>query len=164
MNYQMNFNPYHRVESPYDYPFPPYTDTQNSQFYPQSPYYGQEFPQSPFDMYAKPQQPPNWPSPMTTAPPNINNASGMSGSTPNMNSASVMPGATSNINGMPGAPPNMNNAPGMQQGNGLLNYFQDNEGQMDLDKMLSTVGQLANTYHQVSPIVKQFGSFIKNFR
>nr|CDQ37473.1 hypothetical protein BN993_07024 [Virgibacillus halodenitrificans] len=58
----------------------------------------------------------------------------------------------------------MNNSPGMQQGNGLLNYFQDNEGQMDLDKMLSTVGQLANTYHQVSPIVKQFGSFIKNFR
>ncbi|AIF45158.1 YppG family protein [Virgibacillus sp. SK37] len=128
MNYQMNFSPYHRVKPPYDYPFPPYTNTQNSQFYPQSPYYGQEFPQSPFDMYAKPQQPPNWPSHMT------------------------------------GASPNMNSAPGMQQGNGLLHYFQDNEGQMDLDKMLSTVGQLANTYHQVSPIVKQFGSFIKNFR
>ncbi|MFD2627201.1 YppG family protein [Oceanobacillus kapialis] len=36
--------------------------------------------------------------------------------------------------------------------------------QLDLDKVLSTVGQLANTYHQVSPIVKQFGSMMKLFR
>ncbi|MBY7142376.1 hypothetical protein KFZ56_04555 [Virgibacillus sp. NKC19-3] len=36
--------------------------------------------------------------------------------------------------------------------------------QVDFDKMLSTVSQLANTYHQVSPIVKEFGSIIKAFR
>ncbi|GAB3045396.1 YppG family protein [Virgibacillus ainsalahensis] len=48
--------------------------------------------------------------------------------------------------------------------NNLFAYFQNNEGQVDVDKMISTVGQLANTYHQVSPIVKQFGSLIKSFR
>ncbi|QGS68037.1 hypothetical protein CV093_03205 [Oceanobacillus sp. 143] len=30
-----------------------------------------------------------------------------------------------------------------------------------MDKMLSTVGQIASTYHQVSPIIQQFGSIIK---
>ncbi|WP_373895134.1 hypothetical protein ACUL41_15170 [Virgibacillus natechei] len=41
---------------------------------------------------------------------------------------------------------------------------QPQKEQVDFDKMLSTVGQLANTYHQVSPIVKEFGSIIKAFR
>ncbi|MBP1971445.1 hypothetical protein J2Z83_003584 [Virgibacillus natechei] len=43
-------------------------------------------------------------------------------------------------------------------------YAQDTKEQVDFDKMLTTVGQLANTYHQVSPIVKQFGTIIKGFR
>ena len=51
--------------------------------------------------------------------------------------------------------PNTDPQAGLQQGGG---------GQMDFDKMLSTVGQLASTYHQVSPIVKQFSTFIKSFR
>ncbi|GIO27129.1 YppG family protein [Ornithinibacillus bavariensis] len=42
--------------------------------------------------------------------------------------------------------------------------FHDQNGQLNLDKVLSTVSQLANTYHQVSPIVKQFGDFMKIFR
>ncbi|MFD2043864.1 YppG family protein [Ornithinibacillus salinisoli] len=48
--------------------------------------------------------------------------------------------------------------------NGFLSQFQDEKGQMNLDKMLSTVGQMANTYHQVQPIIKQFGNFMKTFR
>ncbi|SHG32331.1 YppG family protein [Ornithinibacillus halophilus] len=47
---------------------------------------------------------------------------------------------------------------------GILSQFQDENGQMNLDKMLSTVGQMANTYHQVQPIVKQVSSLLKNFR
>ncbi|WP_099156484.1 YppG family protein [Virgibacillus ndiopensis] len=49
-----------------------------------------------------------------------------------------------------------------QKTNGLFSYFQDKNGQMDLDKMFSTVGKLANTVQQVSPVVKQFGSIMKN--
>ncbi|MUK89728.1 hypothetical protein GMD78_15265 [Ornithinibacillus sp. L9] len=47
---------------------------------------------------------------------------------------------------------------------GILSQFQDENGQINLDKMLSTVGQMANTYHQVQPIIKQFGDLIKTFR
>ncbi|TQS76425.1 hypothetical protein DX933_00850 [Ornithinibacillus gellani] len=42
--------------------------------------------------------------------------------------------------------------------------FQNTNGQIDFDKMLSTVGQIANTYHQVAPIVKQFGALMKSIR
>jgi hypothetical protein len=42
--------------------------------------------------------------------------------------------------------------------------FHDQNGQLNIDKVLTTVSQIANTYHQVSPIVKQFGSFMKIFR
>lgn len=48
-------------------------------------------------------------------------------------------------------------------GNNFLEYFYDANGQLDIDKMLTTVGQVASIYHQVSPIIKQFGSFMKNF-
>ncbi|WP_100012774.1 YppG family protein [Lentibacillus sediminis] len=37
-------------------------------------------------------------------------------------------------------------------------------GQIDFDKMLATVGQLAGTYHQVSPIIKEVNTLIKAFR
>ncbi|WP_158591799.1 YppG family protein [Oceanobacillus halophilus] len=46
----------------------------------------------------------------------------------------------------------------------VMSHFQKENGQLDLDKVLGTVGQLASTYHQVAPIVQQFGSFMKNFR
>ncbi|WP_164671043.1 YppG family protein [Virgibacillus doumboii] len=45
--------------------------------------------------------------------------------------------------------------------NNLLHYFQDNNGEMDLDKVLTTVGQLANTFQQISPVVKDVGSMMK---
>ncbi|MFS0562522.1 YppG family protein [Terribacillus sp. 179-K 1B1 HS] len=44
---------------------------------------------------------------------------------------------------------------------GLASYFQDKNGQMDINKMMSTVGQMASTVQQVSPIVKSLGSFLK---
>jgi hypothetical protein len=43
---------------------------------------------------------------------------------------------------------------------GLASYFQDKNGQMDINKMMSTVGQMATTVQQVSPIVKSLGSFL----
>src|SRR5690625_3200336 len=42
--------------------------------------------------------------------------------------------------------------------------FQTETGQFDFNKMLSTVGQLADTVQQVSPFIKQVGSMIKTFR
>lgn len=47
---------------------------------------------------------------------------------------------------------------------GVLGAFTDSNGQLDFDKMLSSIGQVASTYHQVSPIVKQLSSFVKMFR
>ncbi|MGP4066872.1 YppG family protein [Oceanobacillus sp. M65] len=52
----------------------------------------------------------------------------------------------------------------VETGNNINGFSQKGETQLDLDKVLSTVGQIANTYHQVSPIVKQFGSVMKLFR
>lgn len=68
-------------------------------------------------------------------------------------------GGYPNAGGNPVAPQTM-----QEQPNGILSQFQNGNGQIDVDKMLTTVGQLANTYHQVAPIIKQFGSFMKNFR
>ncbi|MBB6454180.1 hypothetical protein HNQ94_002631 [Salirhabdus euzebyi] len=56
------------------------------------------------------------------------------------------------------------NSFGPKNMNGFMKYFQDQNGQMDFDKMFSTVGQMANTFHQVSPIVKQLGTFMKGFK
>src|SRR5690606_38559078 len=51
-----------------------------------------------------------------------------------------------------------------QQQSGMASQFQNQQSQLNLDKVLSTVSQMANTYHQVSPIIKQFGDFMKTFR
>lgn len=40
----------------------------------------------------------------------------------------------------------------------------DPQGQLDFDKMISSIGQIASTYHQVSPIVKQLSSLMKMIR
>ncbi|WP_053217420.1 YppG family protein [Virgibacillus senegalensis] len=53
---------------------------------------------------------------------------------------------------------------GQVQGGGFINYFQDKNGQMDIDKMLNTVGQMANTFQQMAPLFKGFSSFIKGIR
>lgn len=70
------------------------------------------------------------------------------------------------FNSHPFSQPNQGyyNSPNQPPPNSLLNYFQDKDGQMDFDKMLATVGQVANTFQQVSPMVKQFGSIMKSFK
>jgi hypothetical protein len=48
--------------------------------------------------------------------------------------------------------------------NPLISSFQNANGQMDFDKIFSTVGQLVNTVNQVTPLVKQVGSIMKGFK
>ncbi|SEN82651.1 YppG-like protein [Amphibacillus marinus] len=47
---------------------------------------------------------------------------------------------------------------------GVMGYFQNNDGQFDLDKVFNTAGQVANTYQQFTPIVKGISSFIKGVK
>jgi len=47
---------------------------------------------------------------------------------------------------------------------GVMNYFQNEDGQLDFDKMMSTTGQVVKTVQQVSPIVKGIGTFVKGFK
>ena len=46
----------------------------------------------------------------------------------------------------------------------MVGSFTDNNGQVDFDKVLTSINQVASTYHQVSPIVKQLSSLIKIFK
>ena len=41
----------------------------------------------------------------------------------------------------------------------ILSNFKTENGNLDLNKMMSTVGQISNTVNQVSPLLKQMGSF-----
>ena len=47
---------------------------------------------------------------------------------------------------------------------GILGIFTNPDGQVDFDKAMTTINQLASTYHQISPIVKEFSSILKAFR
>ncbi|GGJ90788.1 hypothetical protein GCM10007063_11790 [Lentibacillus kapialis] len=42
----------------------------------------------------------------------------------------------------------------------LLYYFQDHNGELDLDKILTTAGQVADTVQQISPMIKQAGDIL----
>lgn len=42
--------------------------------------------------------------------------------------------------------------------------FLNEQGQVDVNKMLSTVGHLAQTVQQVSPVIKQVNDIIQSFR
>lgn len=46
----------------------------------------------------------------------------------------------------------------------ILGAFTDENGQVNLDKTMTTINQLASTYHQVTPIVKQISSILSAFR
>lgn len=48
--------------------------------------------------------------------------------------------------------------------NPIMTHFYDENGQIDLQKMLSTVNQLANTFQQVTPVIQQIGSLIRLVR
>ncbi|UOR10330.1 YppG family protein [Halobacillus amylolyticus] len=54
--------------------------------------------------------------------------------------------------------------PAAGQKSSVVSYFQDEQGQLDFDKMMSTTGQVVQTIQQVSPIVKGIGSFVKGMR
>lgn len=47
---------------------------------------------------------------------------------------------------------------------GIAGVFTDQNGQVDFEKALSSIGQIASTYHQVSPIVQQLSSLLKILR
>lgn len=46
----------------------------------------------------------------------------------------------------------------------LLQQFLTKDGQVDVQKMLKTIGQFANTVQQVSPVIKEINDIIKSFR
>ncbi|MFC7322052.1 YppG family protein [Halobacillus campisalis] len=52
---------------------------------------------------------------------------------------------------------------GFQKKN-VLAYFKDEQGQIDIDKMMSTTGQVVQTIQQVSPMVKGISTFVKGLR
>lgn len=43
----------------------------------------------------------------------------------------------------------------------LAAYFQDENGELDLDKVFATTGRVSNMIKQVSPLVFRLGSFLK---
>lgn len=46
----------------------------------------------------------------------------------------------------------------------FTHQFLNENGQIDVNKMLTTVGQLAQTVQQVSPVIKQVNDIIQSFR
>ncbi len=48
--------------------------------------------------------------------------------------------------------------------NAIMQHFYDENGQMDIQKMLSTVNQLAGTFQQVTPVIQQIGSLVRLIR
>lgn len=46
----------------------------------------------------------------------------------------------------------------------VIQQFLDENGQVDIQKMLSTVGQFADTVQQVSPVIKQLNDLVRSFR
>jgi len=101
--------------------------------------------QTPFDYFAKPNIPDYWPEFMQE--------------NPNYYPPQPQPQPQSQPQPQPHTQQPMPN-----HNQGIMNQFQDQSGQIDFNKMLSTVGQLATTVQQVSPILKNVGSFINLFR
>jgi len=46
----------------------------------------------------------------------------------------------------------------------VMQQFLDENGQVDIQKMLQTVGQFADTVQQVSPVIKQLNDLVRSFR
>jgi len=111
-----------------------YNNSVPNDYYP----YEQVHQQSPFEYFSKPSQAENWPYAMSQ---NLNEYQFQQ-----QNPYIQQPGQQSNPTP------------------GILAQFQTPEGQMDVQKMLSTVGQLANTVQQVSPVIKEIGAMIRVFR
>jgi len=56
------------------------------------------------------------------------------------------------------------NSRSKEQVNTMMQQFLDENGQVDIQKMLQTVGQLADTVQQVSPVIRQLNDLIRTFR
>ncbi|WP_368654014.1 YppG family protein [Ornithinibacillus sp. 4-3] len=54
-----------------------------------------------------------------------------------------------------------NHSPPSNSSPSFMSQFQQASGQIDFNKMLSTVGQLANTVQQVAPMIQQFSALFK---
>ncbi|MGM8216642.1 YppG family protein [Bacillaceae bacterium W0354] len=46
----------------------------------------------------------------------------------------------------------------------FIRYFQDENGEIDIDKVFLTVNQVMKTAHQVGPIVRTVNNFVKNLK
>lgn len=46
----------------------------------------------------------------------------------------------------------------------IMQQFLNENGQVDIQKMLQTIGQFADTVQQVSPVIKQINDIIRSFR
>lgn len=69
------------------------------------------------------------------------------------------------MNGMNAGPPaNLNSESERVASARIMQQFLDENGQVDIQKMLQTVGQLADTVQQVSPVIKQLNDLIRAFR
>lgn len=132
--YPFHINDYQHPQQPY--PMNDMNQPIENHYYPQEQSYYGEQEYSPFQYFAKPIQPPNqWPQYTDPQQYQPNYENYL----PNPNQGSPRP-------------------------NSILTQFQNEDGQYDINKMISTVGQLAHTVQQVSPMIKQFGSIMKNFR
>lgn len=48
--------------------------------------------------------------------------------------------------------------------NPMMQQFLTEDGQVDIQKMLQTIGQFADTVQQVSPVIKQINDLVRSFR
>ncbi|MGP4071488.1 YppG family protein [Piscibacillus sp. B03] len=46
----------------------------------------------------------------------------------------------------------------------LLQYFQDDQGEVDIDKVIATTNQFMKTASQIAPMVKTLNDFVKGMR
>lgn len=77
------------------------------------------------------------------------------------NQSQSMTNINENINEESNLPANIEEA----DNSGAFSYqFLNEHGQVDVNKMLSTVGQLAQTVQQVSPVIKQVNDIVQSFR
>jgi len=49
-----------------------------------------------------------------------------------------------------------------QQTSNLMSYFQNNDGEFDMDKFFATTGQVTNLVQRVAPLVMRLASVVKS--
>src|SRR5699024_10314840 len=144
-----------------DYPYQ-YDHMHNEQtFHQNKPTYQYTSNPTPFEYFEKPRQPLHWPQEIQQDT-NLNQQSHpFQWHQSNLNQQSQPFAWHQEMQQYPDyypQPQTSNRPPG------ILSQFQDENGQVDVNKMLATVSQLANTVQQVTPMIKQFSDFIKTFR